>query len=276
MRMQIGQRFYNTEGGGAASGEGQGQGQGQGQAGASGSEDKGLAYWESEAKKAFKERDQERKQRRDLEQRAISEEDRALFDRLKSESDKAEEKRKREEGQFDTWRTDITRKHDEAIKSEAAKREAAETKLRQKLIGLEFAGASSLFGESGKTVLTPDIAEAYFGRYVDIVTDDQGRESVVVKGHDGHVVLDAKTGKAASFVDAMTEIIDGLPNKDRILRGSGKSGSGSSGGSTNGAGTLQYDVANLTPEQRRDPKILADLRKRRPRGGMVIGPAYDQ
>ena len=236
----------------------------------------GDSHWKAEAAKAFKARDEIKARMRELEGKVMSDEDRQLFDKLRADAEKTEEERKRKAGEFDTWRADIVKKHDEALKTEAQKREAAEAKLRQRLIGLEFAAATSLFGDNGKTVLTPAIAEAYFGRFVDVVTDDSGHESVVVKGADGHVVLNVKTGKPAAFAEALAEVIDGLPDKDRILRGSGKTGSGSSGGASGRSADAPIDASNLTPEQRRDPNVLKRLRAQQPRGGMVFGTAYEQ
>jgi hypothetical protein len=234
-------------------------------------------YYKAEAKKAF-----------DARQRAKAEADAAMeklkafdgvdpeeYKRLKADAAKAEEARKRKEGEFDQWRADIGKKHDEALTAERTRAEQAESRYKAKLVGLEFASASSLFGEGGKTVLTSDIAEAYFGKFVEVQEID-GRDVVVVKGHDGHVILDVKTGKPASFLDAMTEVIESLPNKKHILRGSGKTGSGSSGGNTGLERGQTIDPANLTPEQRRDPKVLELLKASIPRGGMVMGRAYDQ
>ena len=126
---------------------------------------------------------------------------------------------------------------------------------------------------SYQTILTPEVAEAYYGRYVE-VQEVNGRKSVVVKDPQGQVILDAKTGQPASFAVAIGELIDALPNKDRIIRGSGKTGSGSSGGAVGGHG--QLDLRNLTPDQRRDPKVLAALRASLPRGGVVMGEAYER
>jgi Family of unknown function (DUF6651) len=236
--------------------------------------EKDAAYWQAEAQKAFHDRDEAKRKAREFEGRVWKDEDRELFEQLKAEKDSSEEQRKRKEGEFDNWRADIVKKHDEAMKTEAGKREAAEAKLRQKLIGLEFAAASSLFGENGKTVLTPEIAEAYFGRYVEVQTDEAGHERVVVKDPHGHVMLDAKTGKPAAFADAIGEVIDGLPNKDRILRGSGKAGSGSAGGTNQGSRGVDLD--KLTPADFHDPKVRQAVKRRQAAaGGMQFGPAWD-
>ena len=80
---------------------------------------KDAAFWQAEAKKAFQDRDAVKNKLRDLEGRALTEEDKLLFDTLKVQNAKSEEERKRKEGEFDSWRADITKKHDEALKKEA-------------------------------------------------------------------------------------------------------------------------------------------------------------
>jgi hypothetical protein len=153
--------------------------------------------------------------------------------------------------------------------------DAAKTELEKTLIGLKFAGASSLFGETGKTVLTPEIAEAYFSRYVSVEEID-GRKTVVVKDNDGHVILNAKTGKPADFAEAMAEVIEAMPNKAHIFRGSGKTGSGSSGGSTTATQQL-VDTARLKSGDFSDPKVReAVKRQQAAAGGLQIGRAFDQ
>jgi hypothetical protein len=158
----------------------------------------------------------------------------------------------------------------------AAERDSARTELEKTLIGLKFAGASALFGETGKTVLTPEIAEAYFSRFVSVEEID-GRKSVVVKDSDGHVILNSKTGKPADFADAMAEVIDAMPNKAHIIRGSGKTGSGSSGGSTS-TSTANMDLAGLIAKARTgDKDALKALEQRQQRSGqMVMGRAFQQ
>lgn len=239
---------------------------------------KDAAYWEGEAKKAFQARQEQKKQAEELRKQldGYSGIDPAEYRALKDQAAKDAEARKRKEGEFDAWRAEETRRHTETLAAEAQRREAAEAKLKQKLIGLEFAGASSLFGENGKTVLTPEIAEAYLGRFVDVETDDSGRERVVVKNADGHVILNSKTGKPASFVEALDEVINTLPNKERILRGSGKAGSGSSGGKTVGR-----DIADLTTliarAQGGDKEAIAALKARRANPGrMQMGSAFSR
>lgn len=234
-----------------------------------------IAHWQAEAKKAFDARQATKREADELRKRldALTGIDPEEYHALKQEREAAEQDRAKKAGEFDKLQQQLVQKHQTELTAEQQRREAAETRYRTKLVGLEFAGASSLFGEAGKTVLTPAIAEAYFGRFVEVQADEAGNDVVVVKGLDGSVVIDPKTGRPASFADAMTEIIDSLPDKGRILRGSGKVGSGSPGAASHVG--REVDLTNLTPQQRRDPKVLAALKDRRPAGGMYV-EAYDR
>jgi uncharacterized protein DUF6651 len=239
--------------------------------------------WKAEAKKAFQDRDSVKAKLRELEGKTLSDEDRALFDTLKQQQEQAEEDRKKKAGEFDAWRQQIADKHTKELEAER-KKIAAETEAKGKavrdlhdtLIGLSFAGASEWFGDNGKTVLPPAIAQSHLGRYVEVQIDDaSGARTVVVKDVHGNPILDTKTGKPLAFDKAIGELIDALPEKDRILKGSGKSGSGSGGGA--GGGVYERDLTNLRSADFEDPKVREAVRnKLATSGGLRIGPAFDR
>jgi hypothetical protein len=242
------------------------------------------------AKKLAFERDQAnakaakfQKELDDLKKALPTDEQKARWADLEKAQETAEEERKRKAGEFDAWRTQIAEKHAKDVKAQAERTEAEakraesiESELNNTLKGLAFAGAADLFGPTGKTVLTPAVAQAYFAHLVQIVKDEAtGQRSVVVKDGSGATLVDPKTGHPMEFGRAMKELIEAHPDRDSLLRGSGKVGSNSAGGA-NGGREAPLDAANLTPEQRRDPKVLAQLRASLPRGGMVSGRAYEQ
>ena len=67
------------------------------------------------------------------------------------------------------------------------------------------------------------------------------------------------------------------PEKDHILRGSGKAGSGARGGGGDRQKTGKVDFSNLTAEQMRDPKIREEAKRRVSRaGGIVMGEAFER
>ena len=90
---------------------------------------------------------------------------------------------------------------------------------RQLLIGNGFATSRFI---NDKTILTPDFAEAYFGKYFKI----EDGKAVAYIG-DNMICSRENPCDPAPMDEALAIIVDQYPMKDRILRGSGASGSGS-------------------------------------------------
>ena len=258
--------------------EGEDGGGGGGAAGAGGAGGGGGAdveFFKAEAKKAFAARDKVKEELRLAQEagRLLSDEQVARYKELEDAAARADEERKKAAGQWDTLRTDLLKKHDEALVAERTKATQATERLHAVLRDHAFASASEWFGgESAKTILTPSIAAAYFGRYVSVEEVD-GAERVVVKDPRGHVIVDAKTGEPAAFSQAIGELIGMLADKASILRGSGKTGSGNSGGrGTTEAGGVVDVRRPLTAEELRDPKARAAARDQMAgAGGLQVG-----
>ena len=231
-----------------------------------------LKFLEGEAKKAYKVRDELKEKLRKLEGNGLSQQEREEFDALRKEREAAEEERKRKAGEFDAWRQQITQKTQAELDAERQKAQAIEQKYKQTVVGLAFAGAQDLFGgPSAKTIYTPTVAQKVFGDYIAIDEHDQ----LVVKDQHGDVILDARTGKPASFSVALAELIESLPDKDYHLRGSGKVGSGSPGGSNSAPTSVDVTKA-LTAAQLADPKVRAKLKAHQAAaGGLQMGRAFD-
>lgn len=238
---------------------------------------KDAAYWEAEAKKAFAARDAERKRAKDLEGKTLSDEQAQRFKELEEREAKAEEEKKRKAGEFDSWRTQIADKHAKELQERDSKLGTLTERFKSTIVRAEFGAATDLFGahDAARTILDVDLGMAALGKYVEVEDADEDPRGyrIVVKNPGGQRIL-GRDGNPAPFAEAMAELITMLPNKDRILRGSGKAGSGSHGGGT--GNREQIDLRNLTPEQRRDPKVLAALRASLPAGGVVMGEAYNR
>jgi predicted RNA-binding protein with EMAP domain len=237
-------------------------------------------YWKGEAKKAFEARDKIKTDLTALKSNVLSKEDRELFDRLKSEHEQIEEKRKRAEGQFDTLKTELVTKHQQ--EADELKRLLAERDhyIENGEIDRAFYGATDYFGgDSAKTVLTPDIAAAAFRKYVAVENVDLGdgvtTKRVVVKDTKGQVIH-GKDGNPAPFAEALGELLQQLPNKTRILRGSGKTGSGSSGGSHDSLKELDLDAV-IAKARSGDKEAVKALKARTSaQGGLVMGTAFNR
>lgn len=113
-----------------------------------------------------------------------------------------------------------------------AQKEAA---LKNILISSQFSKSPFFTGPEPSTKLTPDIAEAYFGRYFKIEDIDGVQRPVGYIGNDA-IYSKSKPGELAHFDEAMERIIDNYPMKDQILHKS--TGSGSLGGGNHHRGQV--------------------------------------
>jgi hypothetical protein len=230
----------------------------------------------AEAKKAFEARDKAKKELQALMDsgRLLSDDDLAQFQALRENAAKAEEERKRKAGEFDNWRTQITEKHTKELQERESKLTAMSDRFKQTVIKAEFGAAIDFFGgDTAKTILDVELGMAALGRFVSVedVDDDAIGYRVIVKDPKGQTIL-GKDGNPAPFTEAIGELIQQLPNRDRILRGSGKTGSGSSGGST--GSSQPVDLRNLTPARLKDPKVVEALKAIRSSGGITMGSAF--
>jgi hypothetical protein len=227
-----------------------------------------------------------KKQLEEIQKQLPSQEDRARWSQLELEAQNTEEERKRKSGEFDSWRSQIEAKHAKALDDERqvvanaqAAAAATEKELNDTLIGLAFSGATEWFGEAGKTVLLPEIAQSYFAGNVAIevlpgVNGGPARRRVIVRGMNGTNIVDLKTGQPAAFDQAIGELIESHPRRKHIMRGSGKVGSGSAGGDN---GLEGKDLANLKPSDFKDQKIRDAVRDSLAApGGLQVGPGFDK
>lgn len=232
----------------------------------------------AEAKKAFEARDKAKKEAEELRKRALSEEQFAEYEALRAQREQVEEDRKKKAGEFETLKQSLIAKHTTELEAERKARVALEDSYRQEKIEAAFLGATDLFGghDAAKTILTGDMATAYLGKYVsyeDVEIAGKAIKTIVVRDTDGQIILDGK-GNPAKFAEAIGELISQLPNRDRILRGSGKTGSGSSGGST--GSSQPVDLRNLTAARLKDPKVIEALKALRSTNGIVMGSAFQK
>lgn len=120
--------------------------------------------------------------------------------------------------------------------------------LRTALLSTQFATSPHFSGKEPMTMLTPDIAEAYFGKHFKIEKNDLGvREPVGYIG-DNVIYSKKRPGEIADFSESMAAIIDNYPMKDAILhksKGSGAPGGGGRRGQTIAKGDSKAFGDNL-------------------------------
>jgi hypothetical protein len=238
----------------------------------------------AEAKKAFEARDKAKREADELRKRALSDEQMTEYETLKAQQAKAEEDRLKKAGEFESLKNQqkerhdqIVRDHQKALTDKDTQFSTLSERFKTTVKLAQFGAATDYFSgsETSKTILDVELGMAYLGKYVQVedAEDDPLGYRVIVKKPNGDTIFGAD-GNPAPFAEAIGELIKALPNRDRILRGSGKTGSGNSGGSNRAADHIDL-TRNLTPEQRRDPKVLAQLRAGLPTGGVRMG-VYDK
>lgn len=256
-----------------------------GEGGGGGGDGKDVAFYQAEAKKAFEARDQLKKRMRELEEGGLvmTPEQKARLAELEKNAADAEEARKKKEGEFESWRKDITSKHQTELQKATERATALEKEIENDKIAAAFGAATDLFGggEKSKTILTPSLATRTFREHVsyeeyDFGEEDGGkRKTIVVRDTKGKIIR-GDGGHPAPFAEAIARLIDGHPDKDHILRGSGKAGSGARGGGGSGK-RGEIDFNHLTPEQMRDPEVIeANKRRLAAAGGIVSGEAWER
>lgn len=240
-------------------------------------------YWkkESGAAAAFKERDETKRRITELEKGQMTPEQRKEYDDLKAAQAKQEEERKRKEGEFDAWRADINKRHTDELTQRDSRLTALEQAIADGEVRRAFLAESDLFGggEHSKTVLVGQMAVNALGSYVRYEEYDFGGETgkqktLVVRDGKGHIIR-GQDGRPAPFKEAIESLIKALPEKDHILRGSGKTGSGA-----RGEGVLddhsKVDLGRpLTSEQKRDPNVRKQL-EALGGGGLQMGRGFSK
>ncbi len=249
-------------------------------------DEEALRKMQMEADAARAEAARVKRELEDIKRQLPNEEQRARWADLEAQAAKAEEERLKKAGEFDGWRTQITEKHSKELEAERQLRENAAAKaaeierdLQQTLISQQFAQASDLFGPTGKTVFMPEVAQPYFARFVEVVTEASAhggapQRRVVVRDHHGAIILDTKTGQPAPFAKAMSELIESHPQKAHLLRGSGKVGANNSGGAHGGQ---DLDLARLKAADFNDPKVREAVKAQQSNaGGLQVGSAFER
>lgn len=201
---------------------------------------------------------------------------------LEAQAAAADEDKKKKAGEWEALKVDLVTKHNTEVQKLKDEITSLNGTITTGEIDRAFANAfidkTPLFGgDDALTVFTSGIAADAFRKYVSVEMKD-GKPVLSVKDAAGKVVIDPKTGNPMAFGPALHEVINGLPEKNRILRGSGKTGSGNSGGGGGNTNTDQIDWSKpLTAEQMRDPKVIdAHKRRQSEAGGIVQGEAWDR
>jgi hypothetical protein len=244
-------------------------------------------YWkrESGAAAAFATRDETKRslaRLAELEKTQMTPEQRKEYDTLKAAQATAEEDRKKKAGEWDALRSDLLKKHEMEITERDQRlaqfeRDIAEGEVRRAILAeTDYFGG----GDGSKTVLVGEMAVRQLGSYVKYEEYDFGGEIgkkrvLITRDASGNIVRNSKSGHPAPFNEAVEGLIASLPEKDHILRGSGKAGSGARGDGVLGD-TTKIDLSRrITPEQARDPQVRKQLEEIGG-GGLQMGRGFSR
>lgn len=126
------------------------------------------------------------------------------------------------------------------------------------MISTNFAKSPYFSGEKPKTVLTPDLAANLFGNYFKV--EGEGQDAKLIGYLNGEKIPSRiNVGEPATFEEAITEIIEKHPGKERFLRSSegGGPGAGSNFGARGGAVVISAADAS-DPIKYRKAKAAAE------------------
>jgi hypothetical protein len=117
----------------------------------------------------------------------------------------------------------------QAVQDMQKKLDESDNGLRKSLLTSQFSRSPHFTGKEPTTVLTPEIAEAYFGKHFKIEKAENGNR--MVSGFLGENLIYSKKrpGEPADFDEAMEEILNKYPMKDAIMQKSHGTGAGGSG-----------------------------------------------
>lgn len=142
-----------------------------------------------------------------------------------------------------------------------------DAQIRKLVVSNQFSSSPLFAGQTPKTTMTPEVAEAFFGHHFQVQDDEHtGQPMVRCFFSNGDVVYSAspeRVGEPATFNEGMQIIFDQYPNRDQYLRS--KSGSGARGGAggdepTTDIGKLRAEYAEA--EKARNTPLMIALKNK--------------
>ena len=132
------------------------------------------------------------------------------------------------------------------------------------MITNNFSKSPYFSGEKPKTVLTPDLAANLFGSYFKV--EGEGSEAKLIGYIDGEKIPSrTNVGEPATFEEAITEIIEKHPGKERFLRSPDGGGPGAGSNFSGKGGAVVISMADS-----RDPVKYRAARENAKKAGVPI------
>lgn len=129
-------------------------------------------------------------------------------------------------GRLEEIKASINKDWESKLKDVTEKATTLEQRFQRSAMSNAFTGSKFI---TEKTVLTPDIAQAYFGNNFKVL-EDGSLQAVDAKGNP--ILSRVKPGEPATFDEAMEILVNEYPRKDSILRGTNAGGAGARNNTT--------------------------------------------
>jgi hypothetical protein len=142
-----------------------------------------------------------------------------------------------------------------------------DNQIRTLMVSNKFATHPLFSGKNPKTSLPPEIAETYFGKNFKVEENENGELELRSFYDDGNPVYSHENpGELAGFHEAMFNIFEKYPGKDKLLvsSGGGSGGTGGTGeGEDNGGDELaKLETAYTAAQEKKDIQQMVALKNK--------------
>jgi len=148
-------------------------------------------------------------------------------------------------GKAEEMKKQIQEQYEQKVSEKDQALSARDQQIHNLVVSNAFANSQVV---NEKTILPPDVAEAYFGQNFKV----ENGQAVAYDQNSNPIYSKQKPGEPAPFDEALDHLVENHPQKDRLLKGNpGGSGSGPGGGS-GGKGKINRSQFNeMEPGQAR-------------------------
>jgi len=146
-------------------------------------------------------------------------------------------------GKAEEMKKQIQDQYESKISEKDSELSQRDKQIHQLVVSNAFANSQVV---NEKTILPPDVAEAYFGQQFKV----ENGQAVAYDKSGNPIYSREKSGEPAPFDEALDHLVENHPQKDRLLKGNpGGSGSGPGGGSNNKQKISRDQFSNMEPDQ---------------------------
>lgn len=141
-----------------------------------------------------------------------------------------EDKKLIDAGEAEKLKQQVQEEYEQKIQGYEQSLSERDQQIHKLVVSNAFANSKTI---NEKTILPPDVAEAYFGRHFQV----ENGQAVAYDDNGKPIHSREKPGEPAPFDEALDYLVENHPQRDRLIKGNpGGSGSPPGGGSPGGGG----------------------------------------